>query len=74
MIQRMMHFVDVLTDEELDKIQMLAEAAEEQRVSGGKDWPGKPCRQRLDLFLALTPQTTLILVAMARRMKETPHA
>lgn len=41
--------------------------AEVQRQNGGKDWPTKPCRQRLELFLACKPKTVLVLVDMARK-------
>ncbi len=52
---------------ELDRLEAIAWAAEVQRQQGGKDWPTKPCRQRLDLFLATTPKVVLALIAMARK-------
>lgn len=39
-----------------------AEAAAEQLRTGPKEWPGRPSRQRLDLFLAASPDTVLALL------------
>lgn len=56
-----------LTPEELNLLERLANEADYQRVVGGKDWPGRPSRQRLDLFLATSPQVVRKLVHLARK-------
>ncbi len=56
-----------LTQLELDELERLAVAADEQIRMGRKEWPGKPSRQRLELFLAANPDTVLRLVKAARR-------
>jgi hypothetical protein len=70
-------FFDEVTPDTLDTLERLACDCERQMASGGKDWPGKPCRQRLDLFLATPPSVVLRLVALARetlRRAETPSS
>lgn len=39
-----------------------AEAAKAQMESGPQEWPGRPSRQRLELFLAATPEAILRLL------------
>ena len=36
-----------------------AEAAKEQMDSGPQEWPGRPSRQRLELFLEASPENIL---------------
>jgi hypothetical protein len=67
MLTRVLPSFDELDDATLDKLEQCAIAAEVQRQNGGKDWPTKPCRQRLELFLACKPKTVLALINMARR-------
>lgn len=61
-----------LTSAELDQLELLALAADEQRRTGGIEWPGKPSRQRLELFLACGPLMVLRLVRLGRRALERP--
>lgn len=56
-----------LSAAELDELERLATAADVQMKTGKKEWPGRPSRQRLELFLAASPEVVLRLVAMARR-------
>ena len=56
-----------ITLTELDEIERLAQAALEQIQTGKKEWPGRPSRQRLELFLAASPEMVLRLVAAARK-------
>jgi hypothetical protein len=51
---------------DLDEMERIALAAKRQMEAGGTEWPGKPSRQRLDLFLAATPDAVLALIRMAR--------
>ena len=67
MLTRALPSFDRLDGAALDRLEQLAMAAEVQRQQGGKDWPGSPCRQRLELFLACNPTTVLALVDMARK-------
>lgn len=39
-----------------------AEAAAHQLKTGPKEWPGRPSRQRLELFLAASPDAILALL------------
>lgn len=39
-----------------------AEAAKRQMESGPQEWPGRPSRQRLELFLAADPWAILQLL------------
>lgn len=43
-------------------LRMKAEAAKAQMESGPQEWPGRPSRQRLELFLAADPWTVLALL------------
>lgn len=56
-----------LTIAELDDIERLANEADAQLKTGKKEWPGRPSRQRLELFLRADPETVIRLVKMARR-------
>lgn len=56
----------MLTILELDEIERLAREADTQLKTGKKEWPGRPSRQRLELFLRADPTTVLKLVEMAR--------
>jgi hypothetical protein len=75
MLTRVLPSFDYLDGAALDRLEGIAIAAEVQRQTGGKDWPTKPCRQRLDLFLACKPKTVMALINMARQaIRETDHA
>jgi hypothetical protein len=39
-----------------------AEAAREQLANGPREWPGRPSRQRLELFLSADPDTIIELL------------
>ena len=39
-----------------------AEAARRQMEEGPQEWPGRPSRQRLDLFLEASPEAILRLL------------
>lgn len=52
---------------DLDGLERLADECLRQMALGKTDWPGKPCRQRLDLFLATGPDVIKRLVTLARR-------
>jgi hypothetical protein len=39
-----------------------AEAAAAQLASGPREWPGRPSRQRLEFFLAASPEVILMLL------------
>lgn len=70
-VSRQLPLIDTpLTVEDLDRFLALAEAADEQRRVGGIDWPGRPSRQRLELFLAMGPLTVIKLVQLARTALE----
>lgn len=47
--------------------------AKEQMDNGPREWPGRPSRQRLDLFLAASPEVILELLderdALERRLE-----
>lgn len=45
-----------------DELRRLATAADEQMSTGPLEWPGRPSRQRLELFLAASPRTVLALL------------
>jgi hypothetical protein len=53
-------------DLDLDNLDRLADACLMQMATGHGDWPGKPCRQRLELFLATSPDVVKRLVRLAR--------
>lgn len=44
------------------ELRRLAVAADEQMRTGPTEWPGRPSRQRLELFLAASPRTILALL------------
>lgn len=44
------------------ELRRLAEAAAEQMGTGPREWPGRPSRQRLELFLAASPEAVLALL------------
>lgn len=44
------------------ELRRLAVAADEQMRQGPTEWPGRPSRQRLELFLAASPATILALL------------
>ena len=52
----------MLEDEAVADLREKALAAREQMVNGPKEWPCRPSRQRLELFLAATPDVVLELV------------
>lgn len=54
-----------LTAAELADLRRLALAARKQDKTGARDWPGKPSAQRLQLFLAASPDVILRLLNMA---------
>jgi hypothetical protein len=45
-------------------------AAQRQLAEGPREWPGRPSRQRLELFLAADPDTILELLAENARLRE----
>jgi hypothetical protein len=47
---------------DLAELRRLAVAADEQMTDGPTEWPGRPSRQRLELFLAASPKTVLALL------------
>lgn len=51
-------------NELVDRVELrrLAEAADEQMREGPDEWPGRPSRQRLELFLAASPRMILSLL------------
>ena len=53
----------MLEDEAVADLREKALAAREQMTNGPKEWPGRPSRQRLELFLAATPDAVLELVS-----------
>lgn len=46
-----------------------AVAAREQLLEGPMEWPGTPSRQRLDLFLAASPDTIIALLDERDRLE-----
>jgi hypothetical protein len=54
--------VDAGTTEGRGELRRLAQAAREQLATGPAEWPGRPSRQRLELFLATGPETVLTLL------------
>jgi hypothetical protein len=52
---------------DLADLKVKALAAKEQMDNGPQEWPGRPSRQRLELFLAASPEVVLELVALAER-------
>ena len=59
----------MLEDEAVADLREKAEAAREQMANGPKEWPGRPSRQRLELFLAATPEVVLELVDEVDRLR-----
>lgn len=47
---------------DLVDLRQKAVAAKRQLETGPREWPGRPSRQRLELFLALDPDTVLALL------------
>lgn len=45
-------------------------AAQRQLAEGPREWPGRPSRQRLELFLAADPDTILDLLAEIDSLRE----
>jgi hypothetical protein len=52
------------------ELRRLAVAADEQMSNGPTEWPGRPSRQRLELFLAASPKTVLSLLDELERLQE----
>jgi len=48
-------------------------AAKEQMDNGPQEWPGRPSRQRLELFLAATPEVVLELLDELAQVEREPH-
>ena len=46
-----------------EELRARAVAADEQLRNGPKEWPGRPSRQRLELFLAASPEVVLELLS-----------
>ncbi len=46
-------------------LRVKALAAKEQMDNGPMEWPGRPSRQRLELFLAASPDVVLALLEEA---------
>jgi hypothetical protein len=46
-----------------------AVAARQQLAEGPREWPGRPSRQRLELFLAASPDTIIELLDELDRLK-----
>ena len=46
-----------------EELRARAVAADAQLRNGPKEWPGRPSRQRLELFLAASPEVVLELLA-----------
>ena len=55
------------TGVDLDLLEARADACLAQMATGHNEWPGKPSRQRLELFLAANPVAVKALVALARK-------
>ncbi len=51
------------------ELRRLAEAAKEQLATGPREWPGRPSRQRLELFLATGPDVVLELLDEIDRLE-----
>lgn len=51
---------------DLAALEEKALAAKVQLETGPREWPGRPSRQRLELFLAADPDTILELIRIAR--------
>lgn len=51
-----------MSPEVLAGLRIKAEAARRQLAEGPREWPGRPSRQRLELFLAADPDTVLALL------------
>lgn len=49
-------------------------AARQQLAEGPREWPGRPSRQRLELFLAAGPDEILELIEAATRPRGCRHA
>ncbi len=49
-----------------------ATAAKQQMEDGPQEWPGRPSRQRLELFLAASPEVVLQLLDELEST-QTPH-
>jgi hypothetical protein len=47
---------------ERTELRRLALAAKRQLADGPREWPGRPSRQRLELFLAASPDAILRLL------------
>lgn len=58
-----------VTDEELTELRGLAVAAKRQLAEGPREWPGRPSRQRLELFLATGPDQVLYLLDEVDRLR-----
>lgn len=51
-----------MTQSDWAKLRRLAVAARDQLRDGPREWPGKPSRQRLELFLAASPDVVIELL------------
>lgn len=54
--------IDMTTPAGRHALRALAVAAREQIANGPAEWPGRPSRQRLELFLAAGPEAVLTLL------------
>jgi hypothetical protein len=54
------------------ELRAAAEAARTQLAEGPREWPGRPSRQRLELFLAADPDTVLGLLDEIDRLEARP--
>lgn len=67
-----------MTAEERAELRAKAEAAREQLTNGPREWPGRPSRQRLELFLVASPDAVLDLLderdELARQLEGKNHA
>jgi hypothetical protein len=62
--------LDAGTVEGRAELRRLAAAAREQLAAGPAEWPGRPSRQRLELFMATGPEVVLHLLDHYREEEE----
>jgi hypothetical protein len=60
--------VEAVTDRA--ELRTKAVAAQRQLAEGPREWPGRPSRQRLELFLAADPDTVIELLDELDRLQE----
>lgn len=60
--------LDMAMAEDRAELRRLAVEARRQLEMGPAEWPGRPSRQRLELFLAASPDTVLGLLDELERL------